>query len=224
MIITRTHTVMSALIATIAAALCLTLFSPDVFALVAADQANPTPETEIAVTAESEATTTPLSATGNARANASTTNRRAAPSAVGAQSKVTLEARAQQRTTNLAANMSNRMEAVIGRLQNIANRLESRLIKLADAGVDTTASAVALASAQLSLDAALAEISDIDAEVYAAFSAPDARTGWNELRLKFITIKNFIKTAHRELRSSITLIKKASLAVTTEQSAEAGTQ
>jgi intracellular sulfur oxidation DsrE/DsrF family protein len=138
--------------------------------------------------------------------------------------RTTLVARAQDRVTNLAANMSNRMEAVIERLQNIATRLESRMTKMSDSGVDTTAGAAALASAQLSLDAAVTEISDIDASVYAAVSSADARTGWTTLKAKFTSIKDFIKTAHSELRSSVSLVKEASLAAQAEQSAEAGVE
>jgi hypothetical protein len=112
------------------------------------------------------------------------------------------------------------MEAVIERLQNITNRLESRLTKLSNSGVDTTASAAALASAQLSLNAAVTEMTDIDASVYAAVSSANARSGWTTLKTKFITIKNFIKTAHREIQSSISLAKAATLEARAKQSAE----
>jgi hypothetical protein len=137
-----------------------------------------------------------------------------------AENKSVLQARAQERVINLAANVSNRMEAVIDRLQNIANRLESRLTKLLDSGVNTTASAAALASAQLSLDAAVAEISGIDASVGTAVSSVDAQASWTTLKTTFTTTKDFIKTAHRELQSSITLAKEASLEARAEQSVE----
>jgi hypothetical protein len=112
------------------------------------------------------------------------------------------------------------MEAVIERLQNITDRLESRLTKMSDSGIDTTSSAAALASAQLSLNAATAEIDDIDASVFAAVSSADASSSWTTLKIKFTSIKDFIKTAHSELRSSVTLSKEAFLAAQSAQSAE----
>jgi hypothetical protein len=93
---------------------------------------------------------------------------------------------------------------------------------MSDSGVDTTASAAALASAQLSLDEARTEIRNIDVSVYTAVSSADVRAGWTTLKAKFTTIKNFIKTAHSELRSSITLLKEASLEARAQQNAEVG--
>ena len=191
-------------------------------------------ETEADLSVEAQATTSmETDAQAEARANtaadratlteeltASTAQNRVEAQAQVAQNKAALQARAQERVTNLSANMSNRMEAVINRLQNISNRLESRIKKVNAGGVNTTASAAALASARLSLDGAMAEISDIDADVYTAFSSADVGTGWSTLKIKFSTIKNLIKTAHSELRSSISLLKEAQLEARAQQNAQ----
>jgi hypothetical protein len=195
--------------------LSLALLTPHVFAQVEPE------DIDASVAAEAEATAQPTGAI-EARASSSaevTARGQSQRASTTSQRNVGLETRAQERVTNLAANMSNRMEAVVARLQNITNRLESRMGKMAD--IDTTASAAALDSAQLSLDAAITEMANIDADVAATISSADARAAWVTLKTKFITIQNFIKTAHSELGSSIALLKEASLTAETEQSTAA---
>ncbi len=126
-----------------------------------------------------------------------------------AERRIKLQERAQERITNLAANMSNRMDAVIERIQNIINRLDSRIEKLSDRGVDTAAAEAALASAQISIDAAVAEIATIDIEVTAAVSSEDARTAWSGVKESYTTIRDHLKTAHTELRASVEALKIA---------------
>jgi len=214
----------------LATTLCLALFSQSALAQTATDEGNISADAEVEAEAELEVEVDPQqTARDNTQADraalreeltASSAQQRATAQREMIRTKDALEARTQERVTNLAANMSNRMEAVIERLQNITNRLESRLTKLSNSGLDTTASAAALASAQLSLDAAIVEISNIDAAVFATVSSADVGNSWTTLKTKFTTIKDSIKTAHRELRSSITLLKEASLKARAEQSAE----
>lgn len=123
--------------------------------------------------------------------------------------RAALEEKAQERITNLAANMSNRMEAIIARIQNIINRMDERITKLADRGLDTAEAEAALASAQLSIDAAAAAISTIDVNVKAAVGAEDALAAWAGVRLQYQSIKDHIKTAHTELRTSVAALKTA---------------
>ena len=227
-VLTRTLFTLSA--SALAITVCLTLFSQSALAQVTDNEVDISAEAEVQAEAELE-----VNAQQTARENtqadraalsqeltASSAQQRAAVQQEMIQRKNVLEARAQERVTNLAANMSNRMEAIIERLQNIADRLESRLTKMSDSGVDITGSAAALASAQLSLDAAVLEIGDIDASVFAAVSSTNAGSSWTTLKTKFTNIKDLIKTAHSELRSSINLSKEASLAARAEQSAEVG--
>lgn len=118
----------------------------------------------------------------------------------------------QQRITNLAANMSNRMDSAIVRLQDIIDRLDSRIQKLEAAGIDTSAAKAALASSQLSVDAALAEIATIDTTVVSAISSEDARADWSTAKTKFVTIRDYLKTAHAELKASVAALKEAAVA------------
>lgn len=129
--------------------------------------------------------------------------------AVVAERRAQLQERAQERITNLAANMSNRMEAVIERIQNIIDRVSSRVEKIAERGVDTTESEAALASAQVSIDAALALISTIDDDVSDAVGSEDAKAGWVSVKENYTAIRDHLKTAHSELRASIEALKVA---------------
>ena len=221
-VITRTLFALST--SFLGAILCLSLFTTDVFAQVDASA-------ELEAEAKIESETNPQQeARSNTQADRAALREELATSTaqnrIEAQQQVAhrqaaLQARTQERVTNLAAKMSNRMEAVIQRLQNITTRLESRIDKLRDSGIDTTSSQAALASAQLSLDAAVLEISDIDTSVYNAVSSADARAGWTNLKAEFTTIGNSIRTAHSELQSSISLLKAASLEARAQQTVEA---
>jgi hypothetical protein len=126
-----------------------------------------------------------------------------------AENRTQLEARAQTRILNLAANMSNRMEAILTRLQNITDRIETRIVKLNELGVDTTEAGAALASAQLSIDAAMAEIANIDTEVSNAIGSEDVRTSWNEVKEIYRRIHDHILTARTELRATVAALKSA---------------
>lgn len=113
-----------------------------------------------------------------------------------------LSQRAQDRIINLAANISNRIDAVITRLQNIADRIASRITKLGDSDVDTITAASALASAQISLDAAKAAMLIIDTEVVTAVGSADVRMAWQSVTSIYTTARNHLGTAHTEIRAA----------------------
>tara|TARA_B100000508_G_scaffold134553_1_gene125396 strand:- start:429 stop:1169 length:741 start_codon:yes stop_codon:yes gene_type:complete len=120
-----------------------------------------------------------------------------------------LQERAQTRITNLAANVSNRMDAMIERLQNIIDRIDSRIDKLQENNVDTSDAEASLASAQLSVDAAAAEIANIDSLVAEVAGSEDVRAAWATLKLQYQTIKDYLKTGHTELRNTVASLKAA---------------
>lgn len=120
-----------------------------------------------------------------------------------------LQAKAQIRITNLAANMSNRIEAVLTRLQNITDRIDSRIQKLNELGVDTEAAAAALASAEMSIDAAYEEISTIDEDVNGAIGSEDVKANWVTVKEKYRKIHAHIMTARTELQACVAALKKA---------------
>lgn len=129
-----------------------------------------------------------------------------------------LQARAQERILNLAANMSNRMEAAIARIENIGIRLENRISKLSTQGINTTEAEASLASAKLSIEAAKLSIAEIDELVTNTVKAEDARKDWIEVRKTFLTTRDHLRTAQTELQASVVALKMA----LREASAETG--
>jgi exonuclease VII small subunit len=130
-------------------------------------------------------------------------------------SEVVLNARAQERITNLAANISNRFDAIIARLQNITSRLNTRIEKLDNAAVDTSAAKQSLEAAQTALDAARADMRGIDAKVLQVVGSTNPKADWQEVRATFISAREHVRTAHSELRSTVQHLKTAEAASTT---------
>ena len=123
--------------------------------------------------------------------------------------RAALTERAQERITNLAANMSNRIDAAIARLTKIHDRIESRSEKLALEGVDTTAAQVALGDAQTALGEAAAIIGNIDSLVAEAVGSENPRAGWGVVKSTFQAAAVEIRTAHQHLRAAVAALKEA---------------
>lgn len=138
--------------------------------------------------------------------------------------RAALTERAKERITNLAANVSNRMDAAAARMQNIINRLDSRIDKLEAAGLDTTQATVALASAQTSVTAAMNELSRIDVIVQNAVTAEDPRAAWTNVKVTYGGIRAQLQTAHTEIKASVQALKDAARAAENNRGAAAAVQ
>lgn len=117
--------------------------------------------------------------------------------------------RTQERITNLAANMSNRMEAALSRLRNISGRLSTRITLLEEKGVNTTDATLHLEAANTSLGEAALLLADIDALVFDATSSETPREKWVGTRQTFFDSRDRIKEAHVSLKSSLASLKEA---------------
>lgn len=118
-----------------------------------------------------------------------------------------LTKRIQERIINLAANISNRFDGLIARLDNIAGRLQKRIDKQKLEGYDVSAAETSLATARAELTAAKDEMRTIDTSVRQAIGSIDPRGEWRGVRAKFLTTRDHIKAAHAALRETITLLK-----------------
>lgn len=127
-----------------------------------------------------------------------------------------LDIRTEERLTNLAANISNRLEGFTDRLYQISNRLKRRIDKLKQEGYDVSLAEASLAQANTNLDAARHELNTIDRDVYRAFRSTDPRTKWKEVRSKYVRTRDTIKTAHGELRNTLSHLKNVSKPVVEE--------
>ena len=115
----------------------------------------------------------------------------------------------QERVINLAANISNRMDAATERLYNIIGRLETRIEKLRVAGYDTAAAEAKLREASATLAKATTAPADIDTLVYNATTGDQPRTAWQTVRDRYKTVAELIRKTHSEMRETVALMKTA---------------
>lgn len=113
----------------------------------------------------------------------------------------------QARILNLAANISNRMEAAITRLINITKRLNSRIEKQTALGINTNAATNKLVEANNLLTQASINLSNIDTLVYNATTSSEPRSSWQNVRTVYTETAQLIRRAHLALRDTIALLK-----------------
>ena len=116
---------------------------------------------------------------------------------------------AQKRLLNLAANMSNRMEGTVKRLQNVTNRLTSRLNKMEERGINVSAARTELAQAQLKLNEASQNLEKIDIEVNGFVGSASPKENWQNLKNTYLTTRTAIIAAHQNILATINLAQNA---------------
>ena len=115
----------------------------------------------------------------------------------------------QRRVTNLASNISNRVDAAITRLQAIADRIESRINKLQADGVDMTDAKSSLEQARAALDEARTGIADIDTQVAQAVTSENPRQEWSAVKTTFLNVKIQLQSAKSLLNQCVMQMKQA---------------
>jgi hypothetical protein len=150
-------------------------------------------------TATSAATTSgaaaaTLSASSTTPQAPETTSVQNAPAAASVPNGTPLTPEEQQRVINLAANISNRMDAMVDRQQNILTRLQSRVLKMTQAGYDVSDTTNYLNDAVRLTANARQRLSGIDAEVQTAAGAGNPQFMWEQVVVTFTDIKNTLKT------------------------------
>jgi len=130
-----------------------------------------------------------------------------------------LQEKAQTRITNLAANISNRMEAAIRRLSQVIDRIDSRVLKLKDAEVDTTEAERLIGLAKTDITSAITTLSTIDTVVVTAVTSNNPRANWADVRTTYETARNQIKSAHSNIKKSVEALK---IAIRSSESTEQG--
>lgn len=144
--------------------------------------------------------------------------RRVEAVARGEERRAALQERAQERLLNLAANMSNRMEAAIRRIDNVITRLESRIEKLKDTGVNTNEAEDHLATAKRYLTSASATLATIDTDVTQFITSNDPRAAWMRVKSIYESTRNDLRSAHQTLRDTVVSLGRAVAEYRSEQS------
>ena len=125
--------------------------------------------------------------------------------------KPALQIQGQKRITNLAANMSNRMDSIVYRMQNVVARLKTRLAILESENINTGAARAELAEAETKISIASNALKTIDANVAAFVGSENPREAWIPVRNTFGTIRDALLGAHAGLQSTLDTMKAASV-------------
>jgi len=134
--------------------------------------------------------------------------RRAQAQAQGEERRQALQERAQERLLNLAANLSNRMEAAIRRLDNVVMRIESRIAKLNELGVETSQAEINLTVAKRDLASARATLANIDSDVAGFITSNDPRAAWSRVKTIYESARQDIRSAHTNIRQVVADLKE----------------
>lgn len=135
--------------------------------------------------------------------------RQAEMQARGEERRAALQERAQERLLNLAANMSNRMEAAIRRMSNVVERLESRIEKLQTAGIETSEAEGHIATAKRHLTSAQGTLANIDEDVVQFIGSNDPRASWMRVKSIYETTRDDLRSAHQALREAVASLGRA---------------
>lgn len=154
------------------------------------------------VFAAGSTTTTITSTTTTVYSSATTTKPNAVPPpTIPAVSS--LSPLAQNRITNLAANLSNREDATVRRLTNVSTRLDSRIAILEAAGQDMSKAKSHLKDARSKLDLAKVSLATIDKSVAIFVGASNPRESWVNLKLTYTTINTNIRIAYEAMKAAL---------------------
>lgn len=139
-------------------------------------------------------------------------------------SQSVLSVATEKRLTNLAANISNRLDGLNARLRHISGRLETRINKQAEAGYNVDQARASLANANELLATAENDLKNIDNDVYRAFRSLNPKEGWREVRATYIRARDNIRGAHVELKNTVAALKSATPAAQIATSTASTTQ
>ncbi len=128
---------------------------------------------------------------------------------IQAERKGALEAARQERVMNLSANISNRMDAAILRIENIIERFAERIEKISATGVNVDAARNKLNEASRLLEEAKNKISNIDSLVYNATTSNEPRSEWQKVKATYKEAGTLIRASHAALRETLALLKTA---------------
>lgn len=117
----------------------------------------------------------------------------------------------QTRIINLCANISNRFEATLARLENITKRLEVRIRIMNTRGLQVDDAAILLLEVQTTLNTARVQLENIDSEVFAVATGDKPQSSWKQLRTTFTKTYKTIQQAQEQLKEVVILLKNSTI-------------
>ena len=116
---------------------------------------------------------------------------------------------AQNRIRNLTDIMSDRMDGAVKRLQNVHDRLDTRLMKVGETGADVSIARANLQIAQNQLDTARTTLSNIDSNVDGFLGSNNPQENWLEVKRLYNETTTSIVAAHTTLKLTLTDTEQA---------------
>lgn len=117
----------------------------------------------------------------------------------GMQETIALSTQTQNRIRNLAANISNRFDATIERLQQISSRVASREQKQITAGLNTAEATTQRQQGEHHLQIARSNMEHIDTRVEQAITATDPSTAWTSVHTHYTQTARELQTSYDAL-------------------------
>lgn len=114
----------------------------------------------------------------------------------------------QDRIINLAGNVTARLTAIFERLNTISTRLESRMQKLEEMGVNTQTARAKLAEANTMIRAGIDALSRTSS-VSEAIRGNTPRESFARIRTQFTEIREMARQSYGLLKETVTLLKEA---------------
>lgn len=117
----------------------------------------------------------------------------------------------QQRVINLAANISNQLEATLRRYEMIVSRLETRTSLVENAGGDTTIARQYLTQLQGDVATGETQLQQIDQRVSAMATAANPAAAWQPIKLTYRNTADVLLAARTNAIATIAALKAATL-------------
>ncbi len=120
-----------------------------------------------------------------------------------------LEEKVQKRIRNLSSNITNRLNAVIERFEKIITRIQSRINKLANDGIDVTEAIYTLDEARNHLVPARLLLKQQEDTIVAIALSSTPRIDWNINKEHFKKANEELRMAHSSLKETISVLREA---------------
>ena len=153
-------------------------------------------------------------ATSTKMAASSTVATTSTPAPAPKAAESALPAAAQARIKDLAANISNKQDAMVRRLINVTTRLESRLTIMETNGSNVIAARNNLNEAKASLTKAQESLNTIDKAVTNFIGSATPRESWSSLKLTYADINKNIRVAYDALVAAVATATMSTLTTT----------
>lgn len=113
----------------------------------------------------------------------------------------------QQRVINLAANVSNNIDATAARLLNIADRLDRRIAKISAQNLPVERASALVAEARSQLENVAGALYLIDTAVYTMATAENPAAQWPTIRNRYLTAQTGLRDTKAALQQAISALQ-----------------